>query len=290
MIRIAIVDDEQIILNSIHKKIQDILNELNIEFEIQDFTSGKTALKEITEKVFDIIFLDIDMPDVSGMTIAKKIRMQEENLEIVFITNKDELVYDAIKVVPFRFIRKSRFDEEIQEALHEFIAKSNSRKSFYTFLTSNGEKTVQTVHIRYIEVSSHKLSIHLLNESFVTNGNLKDIEELFYTYGFIKIHQSFLVNFRFINYIKRNEVILDDGKMLPLSRSRYEQTNPDILILDEPMNGLDKEGVADMRKYLLNLKEQGKTILLASHSAEDIEILCNTVCEMDKGRLTVVKK
>ena len=114
MIRIAIVDDEQIILNSIHKKIQDILNELNIEFEIQDFTSGKTALKEITEKVFDIIFLDIDMPDVSGMTIAKKIRIQEENLEIVFITNKDELVYDAIKVVPFRFIRKSRFDEEIQ--------------------------------------------------------------------------------------------------------------------------------------------------------------------------------
>ena len=66
--------------------------------------------------------------------------------------------------------------------------------------------------------------------------------------------------------------------------------NPDILILDEPMNGLDKEGVADMRKYLLNLKEQGKTILLASHSAEDIEILCNTVCEMDKGRLTVVKQ
>lgn len=65
--------------------------------------------------------------------------------------------------------------------------------------------------------------------------------------------------------------------------------NPDLLILDEPMNGLDKDGVADMRKYLLNLKEQGKTILIASHSAEDIEILCDTVCEMDKGVLTKVK-
>ncbi len=62
--------------------------------------------------------------------------------------------------------------------------------------------------------------------------------------------------------------------------------NPDILILDEPMNGLDKDGVADMRKYLLELKEQGKTILIASHSAEDIEVLCDTVCEMDKGVLT----
>lgn len=65
--------------------------------------------------------------------------------------------------------------------------------------------------------------------------------------------------------------------------------DPDLLILDEPMNGLDKDGVADMREYLLNLKEQGKTILIASHSAEDIEILCDTVCEMDKGVLTKLK-
>ncbi|MBQ4345638.1 MAG: multidrug ABC transporter ATP-binding protein, partial [Oscillospiraceae bacterium] len=65
--------------------------------------------------------------------------------------------------------------------------------------------------------------------------------------------------------------------------------NPDLLILDEPMNGLDKEGVADMREYLLKLKEQGKTILLASHSAEDISVLCDTVCEMDKGVLTKIR-
>ena len=62
--------------------------------------------------------------------------------------------------------------------------------------------------------------------------------------------------------------------------------NPDLLILDEPMNGLDKEGAADMRKYLLDLKAQGKTILIASHSAEDIAVLCDTVCEMDKSVLT----
>lgn len=65
--------------------------------------------------------------------------------------------------------------------------------------------------------------------------------------------------------------------------------DPDLLILDEPMNGLDKDGVRDMRKYLLDLKEQGKTILIASHSAEDIEVLCDTVCEMDKGILKKVK-
>ena len=65
--------------------------------------------------------------------------------------------------------------------------------------------------------------------------------------------------------------------------------DPDILILDEPMNGLDKDGVKDIRKYLLNLKEKGKTIIIASHSAEDIEILCDTVHEMDKGKITQLK-
>lgn len=59
--------------------------------------------------------------------------------------------------------------------------------------------------------------------------------------------------------------------------------NPKILILDEPFNGLDKEGVKDMREYLLSYKEQGKTIIICSHSAEDISVLCDTVHEMDKG-------
>ncbi len=65
---------------------------------------------------------------------------------------------------------------------------------------------------------------------------------------------------------------------------------PSILILDEPFNGLDKEGVEDMRSYLLNLKKQGKTILLVSHSAEDIRILCDSVAEMDKGKLNVIEE
>ncbi len=60
---------------------------------------------------------------------------------------------------------------------------------------------------------------------------------------------------------------------------------PDILILDEPMNGLDKEGVRDMREYLKRFRDDGKTILIASHSAEDIAVLCDTVTEMEKGRL-----
>lgn len=65
--------------------------------------------------------------------------------------------------------------------------------------------------------------------------------------------------------------------------------NPDILILDEPMNGLDKNGVADMRELFLQLKENGKTIIVASHNSMDIDVLCDTVYEIDKGHLEKIR-
>ncbi len=79
------------------------------------------------------------------------------------------------------------------------------------------------------------------------------------------------------------------GMRQRLGLAQAVMENPDLLILDEPMNGLDKDGVGDMRKYLLNLKEQGKTILIASHSAEDIDVLCDTVVEMDKGQMERIR-
>ena len=66
--------------------------------------------------------------------------------------------------------------------------------------------------------------------------------------------------------------------------------NPSLLILDEPLNGLDKHGVREMRQLIKGLKEQGKTILLASHNQGDIDELCDTVCEMDNGILTAIRE
>jgi ABC-type branched-subunit amino acid transport system ATPase component len=83
------------------------------------------------------------------------------------------------------------------------------------------------------------------------------------------------------------QVQQNQGVILGLWQAIME--NPDILLLDEPMNGLDKHGVKEMRELFKSLAQQGKTIIMANHSAEDIEVLCDTVCEMDLGVLTRVK-
>lgn len=90
--------------------------------------------------------------------------------------------------------------------------------------------------------------------------------------------------------LKRHVLKYSLGMRQRLGLAQAIMENPDILILDEPMNGLDKEGVEDMRKYLLDFKAQGKTIIIASHSSEDIEVLCDTVHEMDKGVMTAIRE
>ena len=85
--------------------------------------------------------------------------------------------------------------------------------------------------------------------------------------------------------LKRHVKKYSLGMRQRLGLAQAIMENRKILILDEPFNGLDKDGVKEMREYLLSYKEQGKTILICSHSAEDIAVLCETVHEMDKGRL-----
>lgn len=89
------------------------------------------------------------------------------------------------------------------------------------------------------------------------------------------------------NKLKVGKYSLGMRQRLGIAQAIMEK--PNTLILDEPMNGLDKDGVEDMRKLFMKLREQGKTILISSHNAEDINILCDSVWEMDKGEVMRIK-
>ena len=89
--------------------------------------------------------------------------------------------------------------------------------------------------------------------------------------------------------LKRHVKKYSLGMRQRLGLAQAIMENPKILILDEPFNGLDKDGVKEMREYLLSYKQQGKTILICSHSAEDISVLCETVHEMDRGTIERIR-
>ena len=229
MIRIAVVDDEPIISKMIFDIISSILNNHKVQYKILVFDQGTELIDSFAQYEYELVLLDIDMPCMNGIETAKKIRSFNESTIIIFVTNKDEMVYEAIKFVPFRFIRKSRFDLEINEAIESFLRNIIRKNEVMIFSTENGKKMISVSDIIYVEVKSHKLTIHTKNEMIEANGNLKDVEDQGRKHGFIRIHQSYLVNFRFITIVNYKGVQLDNGELLPLGRGRYENVKLELM-------------------------------------------------------------
>ncbi len=236
MIQIAIVDDEEIILHAFHDKIRDILSEKTENFEISNFSDGKDFLERCLLNNYDIIFLDIDMPEITGIDIAKAIRKYNVSSEIIFITNKDEMVYASLRYAPFRFIRKVKFEDEIQEATESVLHKIAKKSEVFLFSTISGKRKEYVTNILYIEVKSHILTIHTQEAQFEARGNLKDIESRLVQFGFIRIHQSYLVNYKYINLVKQKVVVLDSGIELPLSRGRSEEVKKKLIFFSREMD------------------------------------------------------
>lgn len=229
MIRIAVVDDEEIMLEIIYYRIKNVLSSENQEHDIKCYTNGSDLLKDHETHPFDLAFLDIDMPEITGLQIAQKLRNRDSKTEIIFITNKSDLVFESIKYTPFRFVRKTRMDYEMEEAIISFLNKLKKTQSVFEFSTSEGKRTVLLTSVIYLESHSHKITVVMTTDSFTANGNLKDIEKNIVSLGFIRIHQSFLVNYRYIFFVKQKELLLDNGNSLPVSRGKYETVKKELM-------------------------------------------------------------
>lgn len=224
MFKAAICDDEPMILDYLHKHISNEFKRQGADVCIDKFTSGRDFLNVHRAKPFDVVFLDIDMPEVSGFDAAEQINDIGDAL-IVFVTSHDELVYSSIKFRPFRFIRKTILENDLPETseaiIKEVYKRSTGKK--YAFQTRSGEAFVDLSSIEYIEIYGHWLMVHIKDgDPLECYGSLSDFERQLEEYDFVRTHKSFLVNCKFIFAIEKNQVVLDDKTVIPLSRYKVE--------------------------------------------------------------------
>lgn len=220
MLRIAICDDNEIFLRMLTEKIRMF----NADSEIKPFLTGEDFLNSQTKSPYDVVFLDIDMPKIGGFDIAEQVNNGGETL-IVFVTSHDELVYSSIKFRPFRFIRKAYLDTELPEVMtavnEEFIKRNAERK--FMFQTKSGEVFEDLQLVEYIEIFGHWLLVHIKdNKSLECYGSLSDMERELNNYHFVRTHKSYLVNCRYIYSIEKNQLVLDDKTVIPVSRYKAE--------------------------------------------------------------------
>lgn len=228
-LKIAICDDEQIILDDLSKRLSYEFKKYDIEVSITCYTKGEALLEDLESINYDAMFLDIVMPFVSGIEIAEYMRLQNPYTNIVFITNRDDLVFSSIKVKPFRFIRKLYMEEEIPEAVEALRYKVWKDNQYYVISFNNKRESIRIIDILYIESVKHDIYIYTNINNYRIKSNLSKIEEELEIHGFIRTHSGYLVNYRYIYSIDRTKIILVNKETIPVSRYRFEKVKEKLL-------------------------------------------------------------
>ncbi|MDE6727527.1 MAG: LytTR family DNA-binding domain-containing protein [Oscillospiraceae bacterium] len=221
MYKFAVCDDEREMIEHISDKISEYFPG---ECEIKKYTNGKNLLADSRHELFDAYFLDISMPNIGGLELAGMIRKDNRFAKIIFVTNHAELAHMGYMYDAFRYVRKSVLERELREAvldLGEFFALHSDQMIFKTAI---GEFTKAVKYIKYFEVYGHNVFIACSDGEEQVQGTISEYEKRFCDMGFIRIHKSYLVNFRYIASVEKEYVYLTNNEKLPLSRNRVNDT------------------------------------------------------------------
>ncbi len=223
MLKIAICDDEKIVLDSILKIVQAEFDRAHIKTQIQTFSDGLELLNKSRQDDFDMIFLDIELEGINGIDIAKKLRESAYDRLIIFITSFINYAVEGYGLNVFRFVLKSNMEMQLKECISSFIAMSNKKK----IQVKSNELSINEIF--YVASENHKIIIHLKNgKSISVYSTLNDFEESVQSKFLYRIHQSYLVNVNYVEDISRYELTLINDEKLPISKSRYQQSSKDI--------------------------------------------------------------
>ncbi len=216
--RIAICDDEEKVREILLRKVGAAFP----EDPIDTFSSGEELLK--ASEVPDILLLDIKMPGISGMEVAKALRERADKTVIIFITGEEQYVFDSFDVQAFHYLVKPFSDQKLEEVLNkakELITKEKRQpEKKYVMVNSGGS------HIRiclsdviYAEVFNSKVIVHTTDSDIEYYGRLTELEKLAGE-DFFRTHRAYLVHLKFVKKYDATNVYLKKGQAL-VSKQNY---------------------------------------------------------------------
>ena len=222
---IAICDDEK----GACLVIEELVRKADSDAEISVFTNPDELLS--AEDLFDLVFLDIQMEEMTGIDAAKRLRTRETQPEIVFISAVQEYVFDAFDVEAFHYLIKpvdpAKF-AKVYDRVKMRIAdkKKNFLETEEAAILSVKSKTRQyslkMTDVLYVENQLKKLLIHTKEETIDLYGAMKDIEAQTGD-GFFRCHRGYLVNLGHIKSYSKDEILLDNGERIMIAKERYPE-------------------------------------------------------------------
>ena len=215
MIRIGIVDDEEIMRLKIHQCIKEILKEQE-SVEIRSYDCAEDFLEEVQKKTrFDILFSDIQMLEMNGLELGKRLQKDVPNLYIIYITAYMEYAVESYKISAYQYILKEDMEIRLPQVTRKLL---NQIQHEYAQFRIVGTKGKETKYVYYVTTEGE----------YKERISLNQVWELLEENGFLKIERAYLVNAKHILKLEGNKLFLSDQSQLSISRYRLKEVKLDI--------------------------------------------------------------
>lgn len=194
------------------------------------FASAESFLFSYAEQDdYDILLLDIEMGGMDGVTMAKKLRQDNDNVQIVFITGYTDYISEGYEVAALHYLIKPVREEKLFSVLDRAAEKLAKNEKVLNFEVSRELVRIPVYQIRYAEVFGNYVTLHA-SESFTVKMTLSELERELDD-RFYRVSRSVIVNLTQISRVTKTEIRLNDGTSLPLPRGAYEGVNRAIIIM-----------------------------------------------------------
>lgn len=224
MIRIGIVEDDTAAIERLLSHLDRFQRAHGERFHIGAFRDGADVISEYRPD-WDVLFLDVQMPRVDGMTAARRIREVDSEVIIVFVTSSPNYAVSGYEVDALSYLLKpvtyASFEQEMGRVLTR-ISRRPRRELLFT-ATDGAHHRIGVDDIRYIESVRHRIDLHTLDETFSVATTVKSMEAELADCGFMRCHSGLLVNLRHVTGIDGNDCRIRGGGRLPISRPRKRE-------------------------------------------------------------------
>lgn len=231
---LILCDDDKVFLNKLEIRIRGLCQKYKIAVEMECYVSAKEMLEGIKNlDEISVFFIDIDMPEVNGFEAASYLKKWNRECCIVFVSNKDDLVFQSLVYHPFFFIRKAHLDEELEPQLLELQKKTGKKVPQIELQTGRQSVKLALRDIWFVESEKNYLLFYrekdTRDEAIRVRMKMSEAEKKLEAHKFVRTHKGYLVNMNYVYRLREKELLLLNGKSIPVSRNYLNQVRMKIM-------------------------------------------------------------
>lgn len=227
MIRAIIVDDDINASNELLEMIEEMARSLEMEIGLEVVNEPEKCLEKT--EMYDIYFLDIEMPGMSGIELARRLREKYIDREIVFVSAHSECMRTCMYVRPRAFVRKEHLREDLEETMMVLKQVFDSREAVVPVKDNRGYVRVKPGNTLYLKSDGHYVTIHdVSGNRIIVRNTLKVLEAQMRKYDIVRVHLRYLVNLNYVEKFFRHKITLKNGESMMVS-APYEENVAELI-------------------------------------------------------------